>query len=161
MSDDSKPIIEFIEAVGDLFLHQDFLIIKPKGIGGFLTRGLQGEKRIPLRAINAVQLKEAGMTTGYLQFTITGGNESRAGAIDAVYDENSFVFGGFMDGKNDEKNKKAKEIRDYIENFNRSDSPTNKEQPSMAAQIKELKDLHEAGVLTAEEFAAAKAKLLA
>ena len=156
-----KPIIEFIEYTADLFLYEDTVVLKPKGLGGFLTKGLQGEKRIPLKSIIAVQMKEAGMTTGYLQFTISGGNESRSGALDAVYDENSFIFGGFMDGKNDEKNKKAHEIRQRIESYRQVDDAAKPQEASLAEQIQKLKELLDTGALTEDEFVAAKAKLLA
>lgn len=159
MKESDKPIIEFIEPTADLFLYQDVVVLKPKGIGGFLTKGLQGEKRIPLKSISAVQIKEAGFTTGYIQFTIAGGNESTAGALDAVYDENSFVFGGFMDSANDDKNKKAQDIRDKIEAYREARSLGSQE-TSLADQIRSLKELLDAGALTDTEFASAKAKLL-
>lgn len=66
---------------------------------GFLARATRGkgDKRIPLRAITAVQWKPAGpMVNGYIQFTIGGGNEvrSRMGrqTLDAAHDENSVLF---------------------------------------------------------------------
>jgi hypothetical protein len=123
-------------------------------------RGLQGEKRVPLRLVTAVQLKEAGVSTGYLQFTTVGGNESRAGALDAVYDEYSFVFGGCMDSENESKNKQATRIRNYIERFNRSTVMWRYVEKRVTTQIKQLKSLHDAGELTDEEFSAVKAKLL-
>jgi hypothetical protein len=83
MTDTNNPVFEFIESAADLLVYPDFVMLKPKGLGGFLTKGLKGEKRISINSIVAVQLKEAGFTTGYLQFTIAGGNESRAGALDA------------------------------------------------------------------------------
>jgi hypothetical protein len=160
MSDTNNPVFEFIESAADLLVYPDFVMLKPKGLGGFLTKGLKGEKRISISSIVAVQLKEAGFTTGYLQFTIAGGNESRAGALDAVYDENSFLFGGLMDGGNEQKNLKAKEIREFIENYSKKDAANTPAPPALAEQIQSLKDLLDAGALTEDEFAAAKAKLL-
>lgn len=59
--------------------------------------GGSGSKRIPVRAITAVQLKPAGvLTNGFIQFTIAGGNEVRAQwgrqTFDAAGDENSVIF---------------------------------------------------------------------
>jgi hypothetical protein len=79
---------------------------------------------------------------------------------DAVYDENSFLFGGLMDGGNEQKNLKAKEIREFIENYSKKDAANTPAPPALADQIRSLKDLLDAGALTEEEFAAAKAKLL-
>lgn len=155
-----EPIIEFTETTADLFLYEDVVVLRPKGFGGFVTKGLQGEKRIPLKSIAAIQVKEAGVLTGYIQFTIAGGNESTGGAMEAIYDENSFMFGGLFDSKNDEKNKKAHEIRKRIEAYA---SPTKAAEPqnsSLIEQIQKLKELADSDVLTEEEFMAAKAKLL-
>jgi len=155
-----EPIIEFSETTADLYLYEDVLALKPKGIGGFLTKGLQGEKRIPLKSIAAIQVKEAGILTGYIQFTIAGGNESTGGAMEAIYDENSFMFGGLFDGENDEKNKKAHEIQKRIESYEGPTKAAEPQNPSLVEQIEKLKELSDSGVLTEEEFMAAKAKLL-
>jgi hypothetical protein len=156
-----EPIIEFTETTADLYLYKDVLVLRPKGIGGFLTKGLQGEKRIPLKSIAAIQVKEAGILTGYIQFTIAGGNESTGGgAMEAIYDENSFMFGGLFDGENNEKNKKAHEVQKRIESY---ESPVKTAEPqnsSLVEQIEKLKELSDSGVLSDEEFMAAKAKLL-
>ena len=64
-----------------------------------LARGTigKGEKRIPLASITAVQWKPAGpIMSGFIQFTIPGGNEvrSRYGSQtrDAGKDENTVIF---------------------------------------------------------------------
>ena len=66
---------------------------------GFLARAShgRGEKRIPLKAIQAVQWKDAGrLTNGFIQFTVAGGVESTAQkggrTAAAAGDENSVVF---------------------------------------------------------------------
>jgi len=63
----------------------------------FNAAGGGGTKRIPLRSIAAIQIKEPGwLTNGFVQFTIPGGNEVRAQfgrqAFDAAADENSVMF---------------------------------------------------------------------
>jgi hypothetical protein len=57
----------------------------------------KGDKRIPLRAITAVQWKNAGLTSYVLiQFSLSGGSERRSmfgsQTVDAAKDENSVVF---------------------------------------------------------------------
>lgn len=57
-----------------------------------------GTKQIAVKSISAVQLKPAGMTRGYIQFTVPGGQERRSkgsvggGATAAAKDENSVLF---------------------------------------------------------------------
>jgi hypothetical protein len=56
----------------------------------------KGDKQIALPSITAVQWMPAGLTFGYIQFTIGGGNEvrSRFGhqSADAAHDENTVMF---------------------------------------------------------------------
>lgn len=66
--------------------------IKRSGLLARATVG-GGEKRIPVKSITAVQWKNPGMgTRGFIQFTITGGKESKGRATDAAKDENSVLF---------------------------------------------------------------------
>lgn len=60
-----------------LEVFEDRVTIKPKGVLGFLNKGMKGTKEIPFASVVAVQFREAGpWFNGYLQFTIPGGNES-------------------------------------------------------------------------------------
>jgi hypothetical protein len=119
-----------------------------------ITHGIQGTKTIPFRSITAIQFKEAGMMSGYLQFTLIGGRESTGGVFAAAEDENSFMFRG--------QNKRMREIRDYIEQQRAVPEarPAAPSSVSIADEIAKLKGLHDQGVLTAEEFERAKTKLL-
>lgn len=77
-----------------LDVYDNRLVITPRGFLGFLIKGFKGAKTIPFRSITAVQFREAGAVSGYLQFTIPGGIEGRGGALEAAGgDENTFVFG--------------------------------------------------------------------
>lgn len=72
-----------------------FVEITKRGLSAAV--GGSGAKRIPLRAIAAVQVKPAGLlTNGFIQFTMAGGNEVRAQwgrqTFDAAGDENSVIF---------------------------------------------------------------------
>lgn len=68
-------------------------IERKKGISNLFIRGLKGDKEIFLKFISAIQLKKAGtFTKGYIQFTLSGGNESIRGLFSAVQDENTVVF---------------------------------------------------------------------
>src|SRR4051794_35117774 len=75
-------------------LTDDYLEIERAG--GLSSVHRKGSKRIPLRAISAVQLKPPGvMTAGFIQFTISGGKEGNATSgvtMEAAGDENSVLF---------------------------------------------------------------------
>jgi hypothetical protein len=141
-----------------LEVFQDKLTIAPQGLGGLLTRGLKGTKTIPFFSITAIQYKPAGMLTrGYLQFTIPGGNESRGGLTDAMYDENTFVF-------NDaDNNHSVEKIKNFIEkaiNDLRAPRVVASASVSISDEITKLSRLMSDGILTQSEFQAAKARLL-
>lgn len=70
--------------------------ISHEGMAARLAHG-QGEKRIPLRSITAVQWKEpAALTNGFVSFSLAGAveaNRQKGGrTVAAVQDENSVVF---------------------------------------------------------------------
>lgn len=149
-----------MEGVADILeVFEDKVTITPTGVLGVLTKGLKGTKTIPFFSITAIQFKSAGFTSGYIQFTIAGGNESRGGVFDAAGDENTFMFSG--SGSN---NQIAEIIKNYIETrIQELRSP--KPAPSgnsggIADEIRKLADLKAQGVLSDAEFQAAKAKLL-
>jgi hypothetical protein len=129
-----------------------------------LTVG-KGDKRIAVTSITGVQLKPAGaLVNGFIQFTIPGGVERRSSfgsqTVKAAEDENSMVF-----IKTDEA--AFLQLRDRVEeaqyNLSRppgSVPPAVPAGPDIMAQLKQLGQLRDAGVLTEEEFASKKAELL-
>lgn len=78
-------------------------------MSNFLLHGIKGDKTLFYPQISSVQLKPPGITTGYLQFSISGGNESTHGVFDAVIDENTIVF-------LDSQTQLAKAIVEFTEN---------------------------------------------
>jgi hypothetical protein len=153
-------LIFILEATGmNLEVYEERFAISPKGILGFLSKGTTAKKEIPYDSISAIEFKEAGFAAGYLQFTIAGGNERTGGMINAYSDENTLTFGGALEGGNDKKNALAREIKSFIEEKMRaSRRPTSA--LSLAEEISKLKELHDNGVLSIDEFSAAKAKLI-
>jgi hypothetical protein len=144
---------------GTVELLDNVLVIRRKGVASFLTQGLKGEKRIPYASINSVQFKEAGFTTGYIQFGISGGIESRRGVWDATTDENTVLF-------TKEAAEKFRELRDIVEDraaaARQGQSAAKSPSPSanVADELTRLADLRDRGVLTDEEFAEQKSRLL-
>lgn len=138
----------------------DRLTITPKGILGLMLKGLKGTKVIPFKSISAIQFKEAGLIfSGYLQFTIPGGLESRQGSFDAATDENTVKFA------REDLNPIARQIKEHIEaailEMHAPRTGRAATTPSLADEIAKLGDLRVKGILTEQEFLAAKAKLLA
>ncbi len=141
---------------GTLEVDDSFVTIRRKGVGAKMMHGFtQGEKRIPIHQITAVQYKKPGMTVGYIQFTIAGSNESTSGGFDAMQDENSVAF---LKGAGD-----FEKIRDHVEaKIVERHASNGQPQPSddLASRLKSLADLRDQGVLTDDEFDREKAKLL-
>lgn len=54
---------------------------------GFLLQGLKGKKDIYFHNITSIQIKKQGLTVGYLQFSLPGGNESKRGVFASANDE--------------------------------------------------------------------------
>ena len=139
---------------------RDFISIERKG---FLARASvgKGSKRIPLASVTAVQWKPAGATVnGFIQFTLSGGNErrSRFGSqtTDAASDENSVVFTKKQMGD-------FEELRAAVESaiVERSRAGSGGGQVDVVEQLEKLARLRDAGVVTSGEFDEKKAALLA
>jgi len=147
-----------VTGVQDLLeVFEDRVSITPKGLLGFLNKGLQGTKEIPFVSIVAVQFKEAGTVfSGYLQFTILGGNESIGGLVAAAQDENTFIFA------HTRNNAMAAEIKDYIDVAIRKARPPqgSPHATSLSDELQKLAALRASGILTDDEFQAAKRKLI-
>jgi hypothetical protein len=153
------PVFSMLGVQDHLEVFDDKLTISPKGVLGFMNKGLKGTKTIPFASISAIQFKEAGaMFSGYLQFTIPGGNESKGGLFAAVKDENSFMFATKVN------NRQATEIKQYIEAKTkelRSPKTMQLQSPiSLSDELQKLADLRDQGILTDQEFQSAKNRLI-
>jgi hypothetical protein len=127
---------------------------------GFLARAThgRGDKKIPTAAISAVQWKPAGLTNGFIQLSIGGADRQAAKGhrtMNAAKDENSVVF--------TKKQQPAFEtLRAALEQAI-ADRHTPAPAPpaaSVADELGKLAQLHQQGVLSDQEFAAEKRRLL-
>jgi hypothetical protein len=133
---------------GSLVLDGDRLILKKKG----WPYGHKSEKTIPLRSITATQWKPAGLlTNGYIQIVYAGSVEKRGGVFDAAKDENSVMF-----LQRDQAAFDAIRAAIAAEGAAAPQSPGG----SLADELGRLADLRDRGVLTEDEFASQKARLL-
>lgn len=152
-----KPVYEMTGVQDLLHVFTDRVEITPKGILGFLNKGITGTKYIPFSSIVAVQFKESGAVfSGFLQFTIPGGVESRRGIFAATKDENTFMFIGAAN------NALARTIKHHIDQAvaKGKESQTSLSRTSLADELQKLSDLKSQGILTDQEFQAAKSKLI-
>ncbi len=151
-----------LKATGmNLEVYDSKVVIAPKGVMGFLSKGTTGKKEIPFSSITGIEFKEAGFTVGYIQFTLGGGNELRGGLANAYADENTVTFGGALEGGNDAKNQLAAKIKTFIESkMSEIHKPQAASKASLGEEIEKLQQLYAAGALSDEEFTAAKTKLI-
>ena len=152
---ESIPVFKMKGVSDELEVFENKLTMTPKGLLGFMTKGLQGTKTIPFSSITAIQFKKSGLVSGYIQFTLQGGKESVGGAFAAASDENSFMFAG--------QNELAEKIKDYIEEKIQSakiSPPTEAQGKNPADEITKLFELKEKGILSEDEFQKAKQKIL-
>lgn len=147
----SEVVLEAVGLNGQISLLTDRVVIKRKGVMGFLSQGLKGDKETPIRNITSVQMKEAGMlTNGYI-------HESRGGLMDATTDENSVVF-----------NKKQmdqfvafkQKLDSLMTAAHAAPAVTVQSAISPAEEIGKLAALRDQGILTQQEFDETKRQLL-
>ena len=152
-----NPVYEMKGVAETLVVYEDKVTITPKGVLGLMTKGLKGTKTIPFVSITGIQFKEAGAVfSGYIQFTIPGGNESKGGVFAAANDENTFMF---AEKKNNES---AVKIKQYIESAVLKLRTPQAHEPNtnISEELMKLAKLKEQGVLSEEEFVSAKRKLI-
>ena len=141
---------------GQIRLEGDVITISRKGMMGFLTQGLKGDKEIGLEHISSVQFKSANsLVNGYIQFAFIGGSESKAGLLAATTDENTVMFTSHQQPQ-------FEAMRDAIKariselKANRSGASTS----SSADEIAKFAKLRDDGLITNEEYEAKKRALL-
>lgn len=151
-----------IEAHGGTTVTFDgqYLTINRHGFVARTTYG-KGEKRLHISQISAIQWKPAGpLMNGFIQFTVPGGNEVRGRfgtqTNTAAKDENSVIF----------TKKQMPEFEKLRAALDASIAAQHAPQQAAAAplsvadELAKLNGLLQQGILTPDEFAAQKARLL-
>lgn len=104
----SELILKAEGTNGQIALYNNRIDITRKGFKAFFSHGMDGTKTIFIKAITAVQFKEAGsLTNGYIQFAFGGSSESKEGLLDATKDENTVMF-------TSDKQSYFEQIKNYI-----------------------------------------------
>jgi hypothetical protein len=138
---------------GQLIVRERTIVINRKAVVGFLSHPTSGEKEIQIGSIHAVQVKKPGLTVGFIQFSVSGGVESRRGVMDATRDENTVTF-----RSNYEAFAKAKQLVE--QRMAELRAPSRAPEASAMDELAKLAELHRNGVVTDEEFAQKKKQLL-
>ena len=125
--------------------------VTQKGALNMINRGLVGTKTFSINRLSGIQLKDPGMTTGYLQFILIGSGEGKGGVFNAVKDENTITFG------KKEKNL-AHELKEYVDYM--IENPQSQSVHSELDDLHKLKALLDEGVITEEEFKTKKKQIL-
>ena len=150
----SEPEIYAKGVNGQIELYSNKVCIRRKGVLGFLTQGLKGDKNIMISSITSVQFKKAGMLiNGYIQFAFMGGKEAKGGLFQGTQDENTVMF-------NTKQQPLFEQIRDAVENRIQAGHSSSSSSSSDADELAKLADLRDKGILTEEEFQQKKKQIL-
>lgn len=147
----------FMGGKAKVTIDDGILRIERPGLISKLSHGFTGEKAIRIKDIVSVQLKEAGMTRGYLQFVMAGAIEKKVSITKNNHDENTIYFDA--SGKQSQINENAKEIKKYIEEYN-PEKNENINQDDKYDKLYKLKKLLDEKVISKEEFEKEKEKIL-
>jgi hypothetical protein len=143
---------------GQVHLDGTWLTIGRKGGMAKMTGG-SGDKRIPIANVTAVDIKEPGAVNGYITFSILGGSSVPRSINEAQKDQNSVVFTRNHTAQFLAMKQLVEEA--ILDNATRAAQPVVQAAPlDVADQLAKMAALRDQGVITEEEFAAHKAKLL-
>jgi hypothetical protein len=151
------PILMRAEGVNaNLLLLEDRVRIQRREEKAFPHQGFRGNRDVLLSQIASIRLKKATtMGSGFIQFLLTGRNES--GNYDAARDENTVMFRSAHQAEFD-KIKAAIEMQ-----MTTARTILARPQPRTASYIEELEQLaslRDRGIITEDEFAAKKRQIL-
>jgi hypothetical protein len=138
----------------ELELTGSSVIIRKRGLANVMASGMNGDRTIAISSLTAVQLKLGGFMPGYILFAYAGSKPFRGGLMEATQDPDAFVF-------NRSSNKEIEAFKAELERRMRSSrAPANAPSASLADEIAKLAKLKADGLLSQDEFDAAKRRLL-
>jgi Short C-terminal domain len=139
-----------------LKLEGDCVKIHRRGIANALAAGLNGERTILISSLSSVQVKPGSwLSPGYILFSYAGSKPFMGGIIDATQDPDTFIFG-------QELNEEIAEFKIKVEDKMREarrPAPATNSSGGLTGEIRKLAELKQQGLLSQEEFEAAKRKL--
>jgi Domain of unknown function (DUF4429)/Short C-terminal domain len=140
-----------------LELAGDRVIIRRRGLANMLASGLNGERTINISTLTGIQMKPGGLfSPGYILFSYAGSKPFVGGVFAATQDPDAFIFGQEL---NDEVTEFKAKVEKIMQN-SRQTAQAVAEPTNLAEELRKLAELKEQGVLSQDEFDAAKRKLL-
>jgi Short C-terminal domain len=149
--------MKIVSINNELELADDNVIIRRHGVAHAMAAGLTGERMIPISTLTAIQLKlGVWWSPGFILFSYAGSKPFMGGIIEATQDPDAFIFQKEL---NDEvstfKAKVEKILRD-----SKQAASSNKISGTITDELRKLAEFKQQGILSQEEFDAAKKKLL-
>jgi len=158
---ESKPLYSFDGRNGAILVFENKVRISRSGCMAFFTQGgSKGDKDIPVSSITAIQLKEPGIGSGYIQFNLSGGDTSTGGVFDATEDENTVMLSSSSQYEKAQEAKQIIEGQMYSGEAGSDAQTSGSSSLSDAEKIEKYHDLFERGAITQEEFEEKKAEVL-
>ena len=152
-------IYEVSCAGNTLRVYEDCVSFTPKGMLGFFSKGVAGERKIFYKDIASIQFKESSrLLSGFIEFYVVVHLTKQGGGLFAgTSNENRFTFyHKFLP--------LMCEIRDYVQNkINSKDNnqqTTVMNQTSSADELRKFKQLLDEGIISQEEFDTKKKQIL-
>lgn len=145
-----------------LSVYEDCVSIAPKGFLGFAAKGMAGERKIFYKDITSVQFKPSSkLLSGFIEFYFAGHNTTKQGGglFAGTTNDNRFTF-------HNKYLEDMQKINDYIQG--KINQPIAVATPIAPPQnsannldeLKQLKQLLDAGIITQEDFDAKKKQIL-
>jgi hypothetical protein len=151
--------MKIVSINSELELADDNIIIRRSGVAHAMAAGLTGERMIPISTLTAIQLKlGVWWSPGFILFSYAGSKPFMGGIIEATQDPDAFIFQKELnDDVSAFKAKVEKILRDSKQQTRSTPNPSG----TLTDELGKLAELKQQGVLSQEEFDAAKKKLLA
>jgi len=144
-----------------LELRGDTITIKKRGWANALASGMNGARTIQVSSVTAIQMKPAGMMMGYILFSYAGSKPFMGGMWEATQDPDAFLFGKDLNGQVAEfKAQVEKKMRESKQPAP-APAPASNSSVSLTDELRKLAEFKNQGILSQEEFEAAKKKLFA
>lgn len=154
-----EKLYEFSIPGATLIIYDDCVSFKHKGAMGFLTKGVQGERKLYYKQISSIQFKDANsLTSGFIEFYLDGHHDSKQGGglFSGTQNENRFYF-----YKRDQK--EMFKAYEYVQNKVNTVNTVVVEKTnttSSADELRKYKQLLDEGIINDGEFQKKKKELL-
>lgn len=150
--------MKIVSINNELELSGENIIIRRHGVAHAMAAGLTGERMIPISTLTAIQLKlGVWWSPGFILFSYAGSKPFMGGIIEATQDPDAFIFKKEL---NDEVSAFKAKVEEILQDSKQQARSSPNPSGTLTDEIRKLADLKQQGLLSQEEFDAAKKKLL-